>query len=243
MIANRAPTAAKTNREAAIPPPTFLVRVQLGECGPHANQMPSTASPRATSSTEASSAVLGRKRNSQTRVVPATMTPRTPTTVRSTPRTVTATGQANQTLPLPAVGAHSPVLWRCNDQWVIGDEARVVDAFCSWLKAQGWTTQREVAFVDIAASRGDQRLYAEAKGRTSAVGLDVDTLYGQLLRRMPAEKLGQAIFAVVVPDVAVKAAERGPVRIREVLGIEIYGVGEDGSVTHVGDHLDPLTQQ
>ena len=39
---------------------------------------------------------------------------------------------------------------------------------------------------------------AEAKGRTSAVGLDVDTLYGQLLHRMPAEELGSAVFAAVV---------------------------------------------
>ena len=60
---------------------------------------------------------------------------------------------------------------------------------------------------------------------------------------MPAEELGSAVFAVVVPDDAVKAAERVPQRIRSALGIEIYGVAEDGSVRHVGDHPDPLTQQ
>ena len=91
------------------------------------------------------------------------------------------------------------------------------------------------------ASRGDHRLYAEAKGRTASVGLDVDTMYGQLLRRMPAEELGSAIFAVVVPDVAVKAAERVPCRIRAALGIEIYGVAEDGTVSHVGNHQDPAS--
>jgi len=63
------------------------------------------------------------------------------------------------------------------------------------------------------------------------------------LRRMPAEELGSAVFAVVVPDVAVKAAERVPDRIQAALGIEIYGVGQDGSVSHVGDHPDPLSQQ
>jgi hypothetical protein len=36
----------------------------------------------------------------------------------------------------------------------------------------------------VFARRGDERLYAEAKGRMAAIGLDVDTLYGQLLRRM-----------------------------------------------------------
>jgi len=43
---------------------------------------------------------------------------------------------------------------------------------------------REVEFADVYAERGVERLYAEAKGRTAAIGLDVDTLYGQLLRRM-----------------------------------------------------------
>ncbi len=68
--------------------------------------------------------------------------------------------------------------------------------------------------VDVLATRGTQRLYAEAKGRTASVGLDVDTLYGQLLHRMPAEALGAAVFAGVVPDIAVVAAERLPPRIR-----------------------------
>jgi hypothetical protein len=93
---------------------------------------------------------------------------------------------------------------------MVGDEARVLDAFCIWLETHGWTTRREVAFVDTA-SRGDHRLYAEAKGRTASVGPDVDTMYGQLLRRMPAEELGSAIFAVVVLDVAVKLPRECPV--------------------------------
>src|SRR4051794_5503992 len=63
-----------------------------------------------------------------------------------------------------------------------GDEARVVDAFCRWLEAEGWSTTPEVEFADALAERGSERLYIEAKGRTSSAGLDVDTLYGQLLR-------------------------------------------------------------
>ena len=64
---------------------------------------------------------------------------------------------------------------------MIGDEARVVDAFCAYLEAYGWDIQRELNFVDIATTRNGVTLLAEAKGRTSSPGLDVDTLYGQLL--------------------------------------------------------------
>lgn len=94
--------------------------------------------------------------------------------------------------------------------------------------------------MDVVGTRGKERLYAEAKGRTAAVGLDVDTLYGQLLRRMPANELGSAVFAVVVPTEAVKAALRVPVRVRAALGIEVYSVGVDGSVVHMGEGRDPL---
>jgi len=94
--------------------------------------------------------------------------------------------------------------------------------------------------VDVVGHRAGQRVYAEAKGRTSSPGLDIDTLDGQLLRRIPASQVGDAVLAVVVPDTAVKAAERVPARVREGLGIEIYGVGTDGDVRHAGPCLDPL---
>lgn len=111
-----------------------------------------------------------------------------------------------------------------------GDEARIVDAFCAWLEAQGWTIQREVDFVDVLAERDGQKIYAEAKGRTTAPGLDIDTLYGQLLRRMPPEEVGSARFAVVVPAGAVIMAQRVPSRVRQLLRISIYGVDEHGRV-------------
>jgi hypothetical protein len=66
---------------------------------------------------------------------------------------------------------------------VRGDEARVVDAFVTWLDQNGWAVQREVNFVDVFATRGEERIYAEAKGSTTSPGLDADTMYGQLLRR------------------------------------------------------------
>ena len=72
------------------------------------------------------------------------------------------------------------------------------------------------------------------------MGLDVDTTYGQLLRRMPASQVGVAEFAVVVPTSALSAALRVPARVRELLGIEIYAVDEEGGVEHHNGQGEPL---
>jgi len=110
-----------------------------------------------------------------------------------------------------------------------GDEKRVVDAFVAWLRGGGWTADTEVDFVDVYARRGDERLYAEAKGRTAAMGLDVDTLYGQLLRRM-ADPGSGARYGVVVTTAAIPAALRVPVWVRERLAIDVYEVDDQGGV-------------
>jgi hypothetical protein len=110
-----------------------------------------------------------------------------------------------------------------------GDEKRVIDAYVAWLKRGNWTVQREVDFADVYAERGDERLYAEAKGRTTSPGLDVDTLYGQLLRRMKDPKPG-ARYAVVVPTAALNAALRVPAWVRDRLSVDVYEVDEDASV-------------
>lgn len=112
---------------------------------------------------------------------------------------------------------------------VIGDEARVVEAFCAWLEREGWAVRREVKFTDVVAERGGEQLYVETKGRTAAIGLDVDTLYGQLLRRMPDES-ARARHGVVVPTAAVAAALRVPDRVRQRLKIDVYEVANEGSV-------------
>ena len=117
-----------------------------------------------------------------------------------------------------------------------GDEDRVVAAFADWLTGQGWRVDREVDFVDVYAERGNDRLYAEAKGRTTERGLDLDILYGQLLRRMPPDEVGHARFAVVVPDVLLRHAQRVPARVRAALNIDIYTVREDGSVQLIEGH-------
>ncbi len=110
-----------------------------------------------------------------------------------------------------------------------GDEARVAAAFCDYLRAEGWQVEREVEFVDVLAKMGDVTLYAEAKGRTEAIGLDVDTLYGQLLRRAPEDQMN-SILGVVVPDKAVTAALRVPRWIRDRLDLHIWAVSDVNQV-------------
>lgn len=102
-----------------------------------------------------------------------------------------------------------------------GDEARVTAAFAERLRKDGWTVRLEVAHVDVVAVRGEHRLYAEVKGRTTDAGLDVDTAYGQLLRRMTDTEPGDVRYAIVVPTTAVKAALRVPAHLRTKLGIDV----------------------
>jgi hypothetical protein len=114
----------------------------------------------------------------------------------------------------------------------------VVPAFRRWLEAQGWETETEAEFVDVLARRGDETIYAEAKGRTkSRPGGGVDSLYGQLLRRMPGAEGGDpnTRFAVVVPTGAEAAALRVPRRVRDLLRIDVYSVSDDGQVEKVTD--------
>jgi Holliday junction resolvase-like predicted endonuclease len=114
----------------------------------------------------------------------------------------------------------------------------VVPAFRGWLEAQGWETRTEIGFVDVVAHRGDETIYAEVKGRTkSRPGAGLDTLYGQLLRRMRAEEVGDpnTRFAVVIPTGAEAAALRVPRRVRDLLRIDIYAVSDDGQVERLAD--------
>ena|SRR5438105_12109126 len=70
-----------------------------------------------------------------------------------------------------------------------GDEQRVVDVFHKYLVAKGWAVSREVDFCDLVAEHDGERLFVEAKGRTAAIGTDVDTMYGQILRRIPSPRM------------------------------------------------------
>jgi hypothetical protein len=88
---------------------------------------------------------------------------------------------------------------------VRGDEARVISAFVAWLEVRGWAVSREMKFIDIYGERDGDRLDAEVKGRTTEAGLDADTMYGQLLRRMDDPQPGTR-YAAVAPTSALNAA-------------------------------------
>lgn len=125
--------------------------------------------------------------------------------------------------------------WGPEVEW---HERVVVAGFCRWLEAQGWETVTEAGHVDVVARRGDETIYAEVKGRTkSRPGAGVDTLYGQLLRRMTAEEVGDpnTRFAVVVPTGAEAAALRVRKRVRDLLRIDVYAVSDDGRVEKLAD--------
>ena len=78
---------------------------------------------------------------------------------------------------------------------------------------------------------GAQTLYGEAKGLTSAPGLDINTLYGQLLTRMVDEVDANAKYAVIVRAKHEALALRVPRRARDLLGIEVYVVDEGDQVS------------
>lgn len=67
-----------------------------------------------------------------------------------------------------------------------GSEVPVERAFKRWLEASGWRLVEEPgSWADVVAERGDERLIGEVKGHTGGnTGLDMDTMFGQLLRRM-----------------------------------------------------------
>lgn len=109
-------------------------------------------------------------------------------------------------------------------------ERDVVSIFAAELRNAGWQTEFEVDWVDIVGRRDGRTLLGEAKGSTTAPGLDVDTAFGQLLRRMRDD---DASYAIVVADSASAAARRVSQSVLERLNISVYAVGDDGSVSHI----------
>jgi hypothetical protein len=127
-----------------------------------------------------------------------------------------------------AVDADLPISGR-------GSEAQVQRTFEQWLLINGWELKREPAsWIDVLAERDGQTLVAEVKGRTGASsGLDSDTMYGQLLRRMTPDRTDMT-WAVVVPTTGIRAALRVPVTIRRRLGIRVFEVTDSGDVVEHG---------
>jgi hypothetical protein len=115
-----------------------------------------------------------------------------------------------------------------------GSEARVEAAFKRWLQSEGWTIVSErSSWADVIAERGPERLIGEVKGYTgTSIGLDVDTMFGQLLRRM--DPGAATTWAVIVPSRSLTAVLRVPLEIRRRLGIRLFEVRDDDSVV---EHL------
>ena len=78
-------------------------------------------------------------------------------------------------------------------------------AFIDPLRQDGWTVDGEVDFVDVKRDAARSGCMPKPQGRTAAIGSVVDTMYGQLLRRMKNPESG-ARYAVVVPTAGVQAA-------------------------------------
>lgn len=113
-----------------------------------------------------------------------------------------------------------------------GSEAAVVEAFAAWLAGQGWQCADRPARGNhpaIDAQHPDgRRLIVEAKGFSRDSGADLDTGYGQLLRRMNGEP--GTTYALVVAKSVVRFAQRVPSEVRERLGIALYTVDAKGNV-------------
>ena len=113
-------------------------------------------------------------------------------------------------------------------------EAAVQAAFVRYLIECGWEVRTDNAdYTDVIARRGDELLVAEVKGTTSSSGLDVDTAYGQLLRRM-RERPEIVRYALVVPESARRSAPRVPDDVRRRLGIDVWVVDDVGNIQIVG---------
>jgi hypothetical protein len=113
-------------------------------------------------------------------------------------------------------------------------EAEVQAAFVKYLEEGGWDVKtKNDDHTDVIACRGAEVLVAEVKGTTSEPGLDVDTAYGQLLRKM--DRPEGVRYALVVPDSARRFALRVSDKVRWRLGIEVWTVDEAGNIQLVDD--------
>lgn len=145
---------------------------------------------------------------------------------------VTKSGQPRHPGRLAASTPLAPWRWPEKPSAPLGadEEQQVVEHFEAWLIEDGWFIQRGTGWPDVVAERGGRRLVAEAKGATSALGLDIDTGYGQLLRRMDQSD-DRTRYGLVVPNELRDAALRVPAEVRSRLRISVYLVGPDGQVT------------
>jgi hypothetical protein len=115
-------------------------------------------------------------------------------------------------------------------------EAETVAVFVAWLEREGWSVgPGPDKWVDVYATRGDEWLYAEAKGVTKDNGASADILWGQILRRMTELGTPGVRYALVMPKSIKSYVLRVPVVVRQRLGVELFHVTEDGRVCSTND--------
>lgn len=111
-------------------------------------------------------------------------------------------------------------------------EAQVQAAFVAHLLERGWDpTIDGPDHVDVRARRGAERLVAEVKGDTGSPGTDVDTLTGQLLRRIDPDT--DERYVLVVTERLLAKVQRINDRVLARLGIEVAAVDDLGGVRWV----------
>lgn len=113
-----------------------------------------------------------------------------------------------------------------------GSEAPIEAAIRRHLQAEGWIVDEWLknTGVHIVARTGERTLLVEVKGNTGVnSGLDVQTLYGQILERMgdPAHE-----YALGYPTAVRTKIDRVPTAIQKLLGLTFFEVDERGRVTH-----------
>jgi hypothetical protein len=108
-------------------------------------------------------------------------------------------------------------------------EAEAQQRFVAMLEADGWTvTTNNPGYADVIATKtGEPRLIAEVKGHTAAPGLDVNTMYGQILNRMD-DLSGNTRYAIVVPESILDKVERVTPEVRALLKLETWVVPAEG---------------
>ena len=116
-------------------------------------------------------------------------------------------------------------------------EAEVEDVFAYHLRREGWVVSVEAKhkqdYIDVLAKHPDGTvLIAEVKGETKKenAGVDVDVLYGQILRRMKSDHAEGTRYALVVPEMLIPALERVDHSIRAKLNLEVFIVKPTGEV-------------
>lgn len=114
-------------------------------------------------------------------------------------------------------------------------ESEVEAALVAHLLERGWdVTTANPDHTDVIARRGAELIIAEVKGHTSDAGTDLDTGYGQLLRRM-TDANADATFVLAIPESLRAAAARVPARARRKLGVEVWLVPDVGPVHPLDD--------